>query len=103
LGEFSPLGRLFSLASLLKFTEVAQILGLLFPKCQLCINFDKKIVWATFSKTHLVTLLVTLSETIPLDHAAIRTAHNTLRVTSKSRRFGFADGAQHLKRMFQSS
>jgi hypothetical protein len=30
LGEFSPFGRLFSLASLLKISEVAQILGLLF-------------------------------------------------------------------------
>jgi hypothetical protein len=30
LGEFSPDGRLFTLAILLKITEVAQILGLLF-------------------------------------------------------------------------
>jgi hypothetical protein len=59
LGEFLPTGRIFSLASLLKLSEVVQILGLLFPQYQLCITFDKKIRWATFWATfsHLVTLV----------------------------------------------
>jgi hypothetical protein len=39
LGEFSPVGRLFSLGTCLEITEIVQFLGLLFPK--LCINFDK--------------------------------------------------------------
>jgi hypothetical protein len=47
LGEFSPIGRLFSLASLLKITEVAQ---LLFPHNQLRINFDKKLVGQHFGR-----------------------------------------------------
>jgi hypothetical protein len=59
LGVISPNGRLFTLSSVFKIKEVAQIFGLLFPRCQLCINFDKKgwaTFWATFSQAHLVTL-----------------------------------------------
>jgi hypothetical protein len=43
LGEFSPIGRLFSFASILKITEVAQVLGLLFSKVPVSINLDKKL------------------------------------------------------------
>jgi hypothetical protein len=61
LGEFSPIGRLFSLASLLKITEVAQILGLPFSKEPDMYHFLPSkcwaTLWATFSPTHLVTLL----------------------------------------------
>jgi hypothetical protein len=64
LGEFSPIGRLFSLGSIVITIVVAQILGLLFHNtCYISISFDKKPDWATlwafFSQTHLVTLLVT--------------------------------------------
>jgi hypothetical protein len=57
LGEFSPTGRLFSLASLLKMTEVLEILGLVFST----VPVDKKLFelhtfWATFLQTNLVTL-----------------------------------------------
>jgi hypothetical protein len=31
LGEFSPIGRLLALTSIMTITEVAQIIGLLFP------------------------------------------------------------------------
>jgi hypothetical protein len=60
LGEFSHIGRLFTLDSVLKITKVAQFWGILFPRYQLCINFEQKMGWATFwaifSQTHLVTL-----------------------------------------------
>jgi hypothetical protein len=43
-GEFSPSDQLFTFGSVLKImkiTEVAQIFGLLFPRYQLCVNFNK--------------------------------------------------------------
>jgi hypothetical protein len=63
LGEFSPIRRLFSLASLLKIKEVAQILGPRFSAVpvmfQIWQKFDWATFWATFSQYHLVTLPVT--------------------------------------------
>jgi hypothetical protein len=63
LGEFSPIGRLFNkhtLGIFLKITKAAQIFGLLFSSGPVMYYFDKKMgwatFWATFSKTHLVTL-----------------------------------------------
>jgi hypothetical protein len=60
LGEFSPIGRLFTLGSFCKISEATQIFGLHFPWYMLSINFDKKMGWAkfgaTFSQTHQVTL-----------------------------------------------
>jgi hypothetical protein len=60
LGEFSPLGRLFTLGSFL-IAALALIVGNFFPQSKICSNFDQKciwlcIFWATFSQTHLVTL-----------------------------------------------
>jgi hypothetical protein len=61
LGEFSPIGRLFSLGSLLKITEVAQHSGLLFSSFQFLYKFRQKMAWVTIwaisSQTHLVTML----------------------------------------------
>jgi hypothetical protein len=61
LGEFSPIGLLFSLGSLLKITEVAQHSGLLFSSFQFIYKFWQKMAWATiwaiFSQTHLVIIL----------------------------------------------
>jgi hypothetical protein len=57
LGEFSHNGRLCTLGSVLKITEVAQIFGLLVSTC---INFEKNgwvTFWAIFSQTRLVTLV----------------------------------------------
>jgi hypothetical protein len=59
LGEFSPKGRHFTLGGIIKFSEVAQTFGLLFPKFRLCINFDKKwvgrifhkLIWSPWKKT----------------------------------------------------
>jgi hypothetical protein len=51
------LGDCFLLVLLVKITEVAKIIGILFPRYQICGNFHKEMDWATFSKTHLVTLL----------------------------------------------
>jgi hypothetical protein len=60
LGEFTSNGRLFTIDSILKITEVAHILFHFFHKHRLCSNFDKKLdwdrFWAIFSQTHLVTL-----------------------------------------------
>jgi hypothetical protein len=50
LGEFSLIGQLFSVASLYKITEVAQIFGLLFPQYQLYINLDKKLVGTHYGR-----------------------------------------------------
>jgi hypothetical protein len=61
LGEFSPIGRLFSLGRFVKITEVAQSLGLTFFHETSCVLIWGKTGWATpyaiFSQTHLVTLL----------------------------------------------
>jgi ATP sulfurylase len=42
LGEFSPIERLFSLASLSEVTEAAQIIGLLFSTLPVMYYFDRK-------------------------------------------------------------
>jgi hypothetical protein len=42
LGDFSPIWRLFTLATFWKITEVPQIFGMLFPCLILCIKFEKK-------------------------------------------------------------
>jgi hypothetical protein len=65
LGEFSPIGWLFTLGSFLKMTEVAQIFGLLFPNVSatyVLILTESGLgnSWASFSQTHLVTLFETL-------------------------------------------
>jgi hypothetical protein len=60
LGEFHLLGDyLHTLVSVLKITEVAQNFGYLFSRCQLRIRQKNCLAsfWATFSKTHLVTLV----------------------------------------------
>jgi hypothetical protein len=62
LGEFSPIGRLFTLGSGFKITEVVQIFRLLFfnGTSYVCIHCDKKMVGLhfgrLFQKTHLVAL-----------------------------------------------
>jgi hypothetical protein len=65
LDEFCPNGSLFTLGSGLKITEVAHILELLFSTSPECIALGKKTgwatFWATFSRTHLVTLRPTHS------------------------------------------
>jgi hypothetical protein len=40
LGEFSPIGRLFTLGCSLKINKVAQIIWLLFPWLRFCLGFD---------------------------------------------------------------
>jgi hypothetical protein len=61
LGEFFPIGRLLSLDSFLKITEVAQSFVLLFSTEKSYVLILTKKGWATFlpifSQTHLVTLL----------------------------------------------
>jgi hypothetical protein len=46
-GQCSLIGRLFSLVTLSKITEVEQSVGLLFPQYKLCINLDKNTGLAT--------------------------------------------------------
>jgi hypothetical protein len=66
LGEFSPIGYLFTLGSFLTNTEVTQIFRLLLSTVQstYASNFDKNWVglhfMPFFSQTHLVTLSKTL-------------------------------------------
>jgi hypothetical protein len=56
LGEFSPIGRLV-LGWGLKITEAAQIFGMLFSTVLILASKMVGLLLATFSKTHLVTLL----------------------------------------------
>jgi hypothetical protein len=57
LGEYSPIGRLFSLGSFSKISTEAQIFGLLFLHRKSCLFLLQKTAWATiwtiFSQTHL--------------------------------------------------
>jgi hypothetical protein len=48
LDEFSPIGRLFTLGSLLKISEVAKVLGYFYAQIGFYINFGKKMgtFWA---------------------------------------------------------
>jgi hypothetical protein len=57
LGEFLPIGLLFTLGSFLKITEVVLIFGLFFGRRKLGIYFDQKMdnIFGDFSQTHLVT------------------------------------------------
>jgi hypothetical protein len=66
LGEISPTGRLFSLGSFMKMTEVVRIFcSSFFTWKMCCVKFYKKMFWATFratfwaifSNTQLVTLV----------------------------------------------
>jgi hypothetical protein len=61
LGEFSPTEGIAYFGHFLKFTEVAHILWLHFPRLRLFSNFDKKLFGPHFgqycSQTHLVTLV----------------------------------------------
>jgi hypothetical protein len=60
LGEFSAIGRLFSLGSFMKITEVAKILrSAFFHDTSYALILTKMgwvAFWAIFSQTHLVTL-----------------------------------------------
>jgi hypothetical protein len=59
LGDFSPIRRLLTMRCGLKITEIAQILGLLFQCYQTKMRKNGwATFWATFSQTHLVTLVV---------------------------------------------
>jgi hypothetical protein len=61
LGEFSPVGRLFTLGRFLKITYVAQIVGQYLSTAQVTQTSLEEMGWAafwvTFSQTHLVTLI----------------------------------------------
>jgi hypothetical protein len=61
LGEFLPIGWLFTLGGFLKITEVAQMHVLVVPNLSVTYLFWQKMgwatFWATFSQTHLVTLM----------------------------------------------
>jgi hypothetical protein len=48
LGDFSPLGRLFTAASFLKNTQLAQICLPLISKVIFLINYNKKMAWDSF-------------------------------------------------------
>jgi hypothetical protein len=50
LGEFSPIGWLFNLFSVLKIAEVVNIFGLRFQRFNLYINFGKKRVGRHFGR-----------------------------------------------------
>jgi hypothetical protein len=60
LGDFSPIGRLFSLGSVLKIKLAAKMFGLLLPTVPVMYYFRRIIgwatFWATFSQSHLVTM-----------------------------------------------
>jgi hypothetical protein len=62
LGEFSPIWQLFTLGSVLKITEVMQILGYYFSRYQLFTDFEKQLVGPHigrfFLQTHRVTLII---------------------------------------------
>jgi hypothetical protein len=67
LGEFPPNGRLFTLSSFLKITEVAHICVLHFPFAystyRLCVNLTKRVlgyILGAFYETNLVTQLKSL-------------------------------------------
>jgi hypothetical protein len=66
LGECSTIGWLFTLVSYQKLQKWRKFLDYVFPTNRPCVYFDKKWVgqhfWATFSQTHLVTLVVKSSE-----------------------------------------
>jgi hypothetical protein len=60
-GEFSFNGRLFTVGSVTKIIEVAQIFGYCFPKYRLCITFCRNglcYILGGFLQTHLVSLFV---------------------------------------------
>jgi hypothetical protein len=56
-GEFSPVGRLFTMGIFVKITEITQIL---FSTVKVMYKFSQKMIWATFWPTFLQTHLVTL-------------------------------------------
>jgi hypothetical protein len=60
LGEFLPIGRLFTLGRLLKITKVAQIIGLLFSTAKKYVLILTKMGSAMFFAILLQTPLVTL-------------------------------------------
>jgi hypothetical protein len=55
LGEFSPIGRFVTLGSILKFTEVSQILGLLFAAVKVMKLILTKKGWATLHMCDVFT------------------------------------------------
>jgi hypothetical protein len=62
LDEFSPIGRLLTLGSFVKISEIAQIILLLVSTVKVAYYFSQEmdwaIFWATFSQSQLVTLPV---------------------------------------------
>jgi hypothetical protein len=50
LGEFSPIGLVFSAEFFLKITEVAHIFWPHFPQLRLCIYYEKKVVGLNFGQ-----------------------------------------------------
>jgi hypothetical protein len=59
LGEFSPIGRLFTLGRFLKITKVAQIFGQFLHGTSELLILAKTgwaVLWAIFSQTLLVTM-----------------------------------------------
>jgi hypothetical protein len=58
LGDFSPIGQLFTLGCLLNITEVALSLGNFFSRGNTYALIGWATFWAIFSQTHLVTLLM---------------------------------------------
>jgi hypothetical protein len=72
LGEFSPIGRLFTLASIYKnLRRSPNVFANFFNSVNSCINVYEKMGWATFwaifSQTHLVTLIGAISSAdVPL-------------------------------------
>jgi hypothetical protein len=68
LGEFSPIGRLFTLGNLVQITEIAKIIGHVFSSvkgvCLFSQYLDWATFWGTFSLTHLATLLLTPNDQV---------------------------------------
>jgi hypothetical protein len=69
LGDFSPIGQLFTLGGFLKIAKEAQNFGLIFTAAKAMHKFWQEMGWAAFlgrffSQTHLVTLQST--DTLPL-------------------------------------
>jgi hypothetical protein len=75
LGDFSPIGQLFTLGGFLKIAKEAQNFGLIFTAAKAMHKFWQEMGWAAFlgrffSQTHLVTLQST--DTLPLGGAVRR-------------------------------
>jgi hypothetical protein len=67
--EFSPIGWLLSLGNFKKITEVAKHFCYFFPRCNLCTNFDKKLLGYISGHPGWNPILQLLTETV--DHVRI--------------------------------